>query len=85
MTEFRVKAIEVQVGDIVVGLSEVDYRVKRIRRSHCTNPDTPEVNETGGWVSLAGDSDEGYFRKLYNEDEDYYAFADEMITVQRDA
>lgn len=82
MIEIQVPATEVKVGDIV-GCSEVDYRVKAIRRvNHEGIP--AKIREVGGWVSLAGDSDSGYFKKYYDGEEDYYAHPDEMITVKRD-
>lgn len=86
--EVQVKATEVQVGDIV-GCSEVSYRVKNIRRVTTSVREGKEyvpqdIRDVGGWVSLAGDSDDGYFMRVYGGEEDYYAYPTEMITVTRE-
>jgi hypothetical protein len=79
----EVKATQVQVGDVVVGLSVVDYTVKRIKR--VKNENVPaDVVKMGGWVSLKGDTEDGYFKRLYGGQEDFYALPTEMITVQRE-
>jgi hypothetical protein len=78
----RVKATDVQVGDVVVELSEVDYRVKSVSRvNHIGIP--ADVRSRGGWVSIVGDSDDNYFTKYYGGEEDYYALPTQMINVLR--
>lgn len=81
MIELRIRATQVRVGDIV-GCSEVDYIVKTVRR--VTGGIIPQdIQAQGGWVSLAGDTADGYFARHYDGEEDYYAMPTEMIDVKR--
>jgi hypothetical protein len=78
----EVKATDVQVGDKVIDLSEVDFIVATIRRvAHEGVP--AEIRSVGGWVSLAGDSTDKYFQRYYDGEEDYYAHPTEIIKIER--
>ena len=81
----QVKAIEVQVGDKVVDLSEVDYIVTATRRVTQTDSSSvpTSIHEQGGWVSIAGDSGDHFFERVYGGVEDYYAHPSELIIVER--
>jgi hypothetical protein len=82
MMILEVLATEVQVGDKVIDLSEVDYIVREVSRR--SGPNVPDaINKHGGWVSIVGDSDDGYFEKHYDGEEDYYAAPTQVIKVER--
>jgi hypothetical protein len=73
MMILEVLATEVQVGDKVIDLSEVDYIVREVSRR--SGPNVPDaINKHGGWVSIVGDSD---------GEEDYYAAPTQVIKVER--
>ena len=82
MPQLQVPATEVQVGDKVLHLPEHDSIVREIKRRP-GHPQGVEVDSLGGWVSLAGDSEDGYFQRFYEDEQDYYAYPLEMITVER--
>lgn len=78
-------ATEVHIGDIVQ-LGEVDWIVREIKRvdQSVSSLVPDEIHAQGGWVSLVGDTADGYFDRFYGGAEDYYAAPDQRIVVFRD-
>lgn len=83
----KVTALDVQVGDKILNSPvEADIIIEEIRRvtRDEENPMVPEyIAALGGWVSLAGDSEDGYYRKYYGDREEYFAHPDEEFEVER--
>lgn len=80
---FLCRADQIQVGDLIDPEVEMAYIVERTSRQ---SPDLApaEIKAVGGWVSLVGDTTDGYYRGYYEGPQDYYAAPDALISVHRD-
>lgn len=84
MRQLTIRADEVQPGDITVDLPcEMDYTVRKVSRAPISELNPADIAAAGGWVVLAGDTEDGYYRRAYEDDQEYYAAPDQMITVLR--
>lgn len=79
---FAAPAEFVRVGDLVQPSTHHAYVVAEISRVTSTGVPA-EILAGGGWVSLKGDSTDGYYEQTYGDRQDYYAAPDELVNVHR--
>ncbi len=81
--QLTIPAIDARPGDLVDLPVEMNYTVRVVTRAPIADHTPADVREQGGWVVLAGDTEDGYYAQYYGGEQEYNAAPDQEVTVLR--